>query len=250
MRTYLRKRKEVKKENRKEVDWRFIFVLLFIIAGFIIMMYEISAFEDSWGSKRGSLWIYLAVCLCFAGCGNIEEKQEASQELQNVQTPDEWSDDETVKEQDIPTDKESENAGPRGEKVEFLDSDRAWLQECCIYHGGGKEEVLLSEARGVLKVITEFVNETKADWTWSKSLDTVELKNPDELRDISEEKYYIYLQFYQPPIYTFEYGKEENFFINMSDKFIMEIDREKGEFFMNYKYDVDEGNIDFHLALF
>lgn len=53
-----RKKRNIKRENKQKPYFGIIFCIFFIVVGFALLMYEISAFDDSWGTKRGVLWIY------------------------------------------------------------------------------------------------------------------------------------------------------------------------------------------------
>lgn len=62
--------------GRVKLYWKKSIVIFFMIMGFMVLNYQISIFEDSWGTKRGALWIYS--CNLFAkfkwkyklfGCG-------------------------------------------------------------------------------------------------------------------------------------------------------------------------------------
>lgn len=213
--------------------------------------------------KKKSGIIFLMVCLCLVGCGGAGRKQKIenkdiareSQELPEQQKTSQTEWEGNVDEnQKILADTEGEEEkvmgermGEERERVEFLGSDRGRIQECYVFHEGEKVEILSSERKGFVQMVSEFIDGVRAKCDTALSL--VDLKSPEDLAGISEAesgKYYIWFQFDQPPIDVFEFGENKKLKLNTSDKFIVELDKEKGEFLLNYNADVYEGNIVFH----
>lgn len=210
--------------------------------------------------RYGIALISLMIALYLSGCGNQERGKEAGtqiaqQGLKNIQinTQDEIQEPQrvlsepqvmqTVWEGDLgdggegqgfveDTDKKqglTEGAGERA--VEFLGSDSSIIQECYMLHRGEKTEVPSSEMKGLVQMVSGFIEELQpvSDVILSFEL----LDSVEDFKKISEEEmesHYICLQFEQPPIAGMAYGKRGKWKLNLEccDIYILQIDKERG----------------------
>ncbi len=196
--------------------------------------------------KSGLVFVFFAVCCVLAGCGSpgwgqevkaqdeMQEPQGVLPEPQVMQTA--WEGDlgdggegqgfveDTDKKQGL-----AEGAGER--EVEFLGSDNSIIQECSIFYRGEKIEVPSSEMKGLVQMVSGFIEELQpvSDVILSFEL----LDSVEDFKKISEEEmesHYICLQFEQPPIAGMAYGKRGKWKLNLEccDIYILQIDKERG----------------------
>ncbi len=213
--------------------------------------------------KKGRMvWIFLMACLYLAGCENTGREQEASVQDMSQNAPNITQETQAAKavwngsaegtkedaDKDLGT---MANTGgteteAEGRQVEFLGAEGSILQECFVYYGGEKEEIPLSKAEGLVKMVSEFMDEMKTDC--ESILSDFYLNGLEGLEDISKKDggtYYMCFRFAQPPSCHITYGKQPAEFENASDIFIIEVDNKGWDFTVDFNVDDSRDEIVF-----